>query len=108
SSSSASGSPYPSTCSGAVDANYTISYVPGSVTVNDPPPPPTPASAPADGYWLVGSDGGIFTFGSAQFYGSTGNLKLQRPVVGISVTANQGGYWLGGPERGKFTFWDAR
>ena len=45
------------------------------------------------GYWLVGSDGGIFTFGSAQFYGSTGNLKLQRPVVGIVPTADRGGYW---------------
>ena len=29
-----SGSPYPSSCSGAVDGNYTISYVPGTVTVN--------------------------------------------------------------------------
>ena len=26
------------------------------------------------GYWLVGSDGGIFSFGQAQFYGSTGSL----------------------------------
>jgi photosystem II stability/assembly factor-like uncharacterized protein len=28
----------------------------------------------AHGYWLVGSDGGIFSFGSAQFEGSAGNL----------------------------------
>ena len=33
SSSPVSGSPYPSTCSGAVDQNYTISYVTGLVTV---------------------------------------------------------------------------
>jgi hypothetical protein len=26
------------------------------------------------GYWLVASDGGIFSFG-APFYGSTGNIK---------------------------------
>ena len=38
------------------------------------------------GYWLVGSDGGIFSFGAAQFYGSTGALRLQRPVVGITAT----------------------
>ena len=31
----------------------------------------------------MGSDGGIFSFGSAQFHGSTGSLHLQRPVVGI-------------------------
>ncbi|HEY1828931.1 MAG TPA: IPT/TIG domain-containing protein, partial [Acidimicrobiales bacterium] len=44
-------------------------------------PPPTTSPPPGGhGYWLVGSDGGIFSFGSAQFYGSTGNLRLQRPV----------------------------
>ncbi len=32
---------------------------------------PTPTGA---GYWLVASDGGIFTFGDAGFYGSTGNI----------------------------------
>ena len=29
-----------------------------------------------DGYDLVASDGGIFNFGSAQFYGSTGSIHL--------------------------------
>jgi hypothetical protein len=55
----------------------------------------------------VGSDGGIFTFGNAQFYGSTGNLKLNRPVVGITVTANRGGYWLDASDGGVFAFGDA-
>ena len=31
------GSPYASSCSGAVDPNYAISYVPGAVTVNKAP-----------------------------------------------------------------------
>jgi len=59
------------------------------------------------GYWLVGSDGGIFTFGLAQFYGSTGSLKLQRPVVGISpATPGTGfsGYWLVASDGGIFSF----
>ena len=55
------------------------------------------------GYWLVGSDGGIFTFGNAQFYGSTGNLSLQRPVVGITPTAGDTGYWLVASDGGIFT-----
>jgi Bacterial Ig-like domain (group 3) len=59
------------------------------------------------GYWLVGSDGGIFTFGSAQFYGSTGNLHLQRPVVGITPTRDRGGYWLDASDGGIFAFGDA-
>ncbi len=68
---------------------------------------PTPGSASSSGYWLVGSDGGIFTFGGAQFYGSTGNLRLQRPVVGISPTSNDGGYWLVASDGGVFSFGDA-
>ena len=65
--------------------------------------------APAPhGYWLVGSDGGIFTFGSALFYGSTGSLKLQRPVVGIVPTADRGGYWLDASDGGVFSYGDTQ
>jgi hypothetical protein len=59
------------------------------------------------GYWLVGSDGGIFTFGAAQFYGSTGGLTLQRPVVGITLTPDRQGYWLVASDGGIFAFGDA-
>jgi hypothetical protein len=58
-------------------------------------------------YWLVGSDGGVFSFGSAQFYGSAANLHLQSPVVGISPTADRGGYWLVASDGGVFAFGDA-
>ena len=60
------------------------------------------------GYWLVGSDGGIFNFGSAQFYGSTGSMHLQRPVVGIVPTADRGGYWLDASDGGVFSFGDTQ
>ena len=59
------------------------------------------------GYWLVGADGGIFSFGSARFYGSTGSLKLQRPIVGITPTADRQGYWLEASDGGVFAFGDA-
>jgi photosystem II stability/assembly factor-like uncharacterized protein len=61
----------------------------------------------AHGYILVGGDGGIFTFGSAGFYGSTGDLHLQRPVVGISPTSDHKGYWLVSSDGGSFAFGDA-
>ena len=77
------------------DANSSTSS--GTTNVNVTAPPP-------HGYWLVGSDGGIFTFGSAQFYGSTGSLKLQRPVVGITPTASDNGYWLVASDGGIFSF----
>jgi hypothetical protein len=38
------------------------------------------------GYWLVASDGGIFSFGDATFYGSTGGITLNKPVVGMAAT----------------------
>jgi hypothetical protein len=60
------------------------------------------------GYWLVAGDGGIFTFGSAHFYGSTGNLRLQRPVVGMTPTADRAGYWMVATDGGMFAFGDAR
>jgi hypothetical protein len=33
------------------------------------------------GYALVATDGGIFCFGDAPFYGSTGSLTLNAPIV---------------------------
>jgi hypothetical protein len=77
------------------------------VVATSAPPPPTPPPPTPHGYWLVGSDGGIFTFGSAQFYGSTGALRLQRPVVGITLAADRGGYWLVASDGGAFAFGDA-
>ncbi len=56
------------------------------------------------GYWLVGADGGIFSFGGAQFHGSTGGLTLQRPVVGITPVIGGDGYWLAASDGGVFAF----
>jgi hypothetical protein len=62
------------------------------------------------GYWLVGSDGGVFSFGYASFFGSTGSLKLQRPVVGIAPAEGSyppQGYWLVASDGGIFSFGSA-
>jgi hypothetical protein len=37
------------------------------------------------GYWLVASDGGIFSFGDAAFFGSTGAMSLNKPIVGMEA-----------------------
>ena len=41
-------------------------------------------SASGNGYWLVASDGGIFSFGDATFHGSMGGTTLDKPVVGMA------------------------
>ena len=60
------------------------------------------------GYWLVASDGGIFTFGDARFHGSTGAIHLNSPIVGMASTPSGHGYWLVASDGGIFTFGDAR
>ena len=61
----------------------------------------------APGYWEVASDGGIFSYGGAQFYGSTGSLHLNAPIVGMAATPDDAGYWLLASDGGIFAFGDA-
>jgi len=65
------------------------------------------ASGGIGGYWLVASDGGVFSFGNAGFHGSAGNLKLVKPVVGMAATPDGGGYWLVASDGGVFSYGDA-
>jgi Cu/Zn superoxide dismutase len=64
-------------------------------------------AGPAAGYWLVASDGGIFNYGDASFLGSTGNVKLTRPVVGMASTPSGDGYWVVASDGGIFAYGDA-
>ncbi|MDQ1520714.1 MAG: hypothetical protein QOI55_1787 [Actinomycetota bacterium] len=66
------------------------------------------ASTPShQGYWVVARDGGVFAFGDAKFYGSTGGTLLARPIVGIAPTPTGNGYWLVADDGGVFSFGDA-
>jgi hypothetical protein len=60
------------------------------------------------GYWLVASDGGVFTFGNAKFRGSMGGVRLAAPVVGMAATPDGNGYWLAARDGGVFTFGSAK
>ena len=60
------------------------------------------ATPDGKGYWLVASDGGIFTFGDATFYGSMGGLFLNAPVVAMAPTFS--GYWEAGGDGGVYSF----
>jgi hypothetical protein len=71
----------------------------------------TPIVNPANatqGYWLVGSDGGIFALGDALFHGSAGGLHLQAPIVGITSSPDGGGYLLVGSDGGVFSYGDTK
>ncbi len=60
------------------------------------------------GLALTARDGGVFTYGTAQFVGSMGGQRLNAPVVGMAETPDGGGYWLVAADGGVFAFGDAR
>jgi Tol biopolymer transport system component len=59
---------------------------------------------PVRGYWLVTADGGIFAYGSAVFAGSTGAMKLVKPIVAMAAAPSGQGYWLAASDGGVFAF----
>jgi len=99
-----------STCRGIGSVLFAMACVFGSLAI----PGATTAtvagaSAPEKtaAYWLVASDGGVFSFGGAGFYGSTGGMQLNKPVVGMAGTGDSAGYWLVAADGGLFAFGDA-
>src|SRR6185437_2563187 len=107
-------SPAPGT-TGASPAYVPDSVVPfgntpvGVNAVSDPNAPIVGMATTHDasGYWLVGSDGGVFSYGDARFFGSAGALHLNAPIVGMAGTLDGGGYWLVAKDGGIFTYGDA-
>jgi hypothetical protein len=59
------------------------------------------------GYTEVASDGGVFNFGNAGFFGSQGGQALNKPIVGIASTPDGQGYWEVASDGGIFSFGDA-
>jgi hypothetical protein len=59
------------------------------------------------GYWEVASDGGIFSFGDAGYYGSMGGQPLHAPVVAMASTPDGKGYWEVASDGGIFSFGNA-
>ena len=59
------------------------------------------------GYRLVAADGGVFAFGNAAFHGSTGNVVLNQPIVGMASNPVGDGYWFVARDGGIFSFGNA-
>lgn len=62
------------------------------------------STASGAGYWLLGADGGVFSYGDARFHGSTGATKLNQPIVGIAADPTGRGYWFVAADGGVFSF----
>jgi hypothetical protein len=59
------------------------------------------------GYRIFGSDGGVFCYGDAQFFGSMGGQPLNQPITDAASTPTDRGYVLLGADGGTFAFGDA-
>lgn len=59
------------------------------------------------GLWAAGADGGVFTFGSAPFFGSAVGAA-SAPIVSLAATPNGDGYWLVSDSGAVFAFGAAR
>jgi arylsulfatase A-like enzyme len=77
---------------------------PGRAVAAAPVPAAGEDGGPPPGYWLVGPDGGVYAFGGATFFGSTGRQRLNLPVVGMAPTRIGDGYWLVAADGGIFSF----
>ena len=56
------------------------------------------------GYWLASGDGGVYSFGSAGFFGSAAELKHKHPIVGMGALQSGQGYWLVAADGSVFAF----
>jgi hypothetical protein len=60
------------------------------------------------GYWMVGTDGGVFAFGNAGYYGSLPQHHVVVDDIKAVVPTSDGkGYWMVGADGGVFAFGDA-
>src|SRR5688500_18213554 len=71
------------------------------------PVPVTAGTCANQGYALFAADGGVFTLGGTEYYGSMGGTRLDRPIVGGTVTPWGRGYVLFAADGGVFAFGDA-
>ncbi|CAG4929313.1 choice-of-anchor Q domain-containing protein [Acidithrix sp. C25] len=78
-----------------------------TLTTNQSPSTQNPSTTTKPGYYVVAKDGGVFSYGSATFYGSLANKNLNQPIVGIASTLDGKGYWLVAADGGVFSFGDA-
>jgi len=83
----------------ATDVRYGRLNVAAALTANEARP-----WVNGPGYWMVATDGGIFSFGDSRFYGSTGSLQLNQPILGMTTTSRRNGYWFVASDGGIFTF----
>ena len=99
---------------GTTPAPTTPTTRPGNPGGGGPAPVPTTTTTTApivvnpvtsnEGFWLLGRDGGVFSFGTAQYFGSIGNIPLAKDIVGMAAEPDGSGYWFVASDGGIFAY----
>ena len=89
-------------CAFTVDENSVSAFASGATS-----PQAITAPSAGEGYWVASSGGQVFAYGDAPFYGSVGATVLNKPVVAMAATPDDGGYWLVASDGGIFNYGDA-
>src|SRR5688500_4418019 len=84
--------------------------VPAAGADAGPPKPAAPtvaiaASPDGKGYWLLGRDGGVFSFG-VPFHGSVAERQPYEGAVSLEATPSGAGYYVAGGDGSVFAFGD--
>jgi hypothetical protein len=99
------GSPTPQVVAAAAPSGPAMNGV-GACAANQNPAGPANKSG-ATGYYVLGSDGGIFAYGNAPYHGSAPAQGLHIDAVLMTLTPSQDGYWVAGRDGGIFSYGDA-
>ena len=94
-----------------------VFFLPGAVglrqatltPVDDSASPPVVAlqGTGTEGYYQFTAQGRVDTFGDAASYGDPSGGHLNKPIVGMAATGDDGGYWLVASDGGIFNYGDA-
>ena len=96
-------------CSDAVySKGYELNNFFADRLIGDEVPVSMSALPDGSGYWVFTDRGRALPFGSAQWYGDMGNVRLNAPVLDSVTTPSGRGYYMVAADGGIFTFGDAR
>jgi hypothetical protein len=59
------------------------------------------------GYYQVNAQGAVGYAGDAAYYGDLSGTSLNKPIIGIAPTGDDGGYWLAASDGGVFNYGSA-
>jgi len=65
------------------------------------------ATPSGEGYWVASTDGGVYTYGDAHYYGAPAEFGVSANIVDLASTPSGRGYWAVAIDGAVYAFGDA-